>query len=163
MYELTEEVLHAAGYVHYEISNWARPGFESQHNLTYWLNEPYLGFGAGAHSSWQGSRYENIKNPGQYIARATKRESVVASSQVIEREMQMAEMMFLGLRLIKGVEWARLAERFGEDGRIKYKEQIEVLTGQGLAEVDQVGIRLTRKGMLLSNQVLWRFLPDREE
>lgn len=163
MYELAGERLGAAGYEHYEISNWARPGFQSRHNLTYWRNEPYLGFGAGAHSSWRGDRYENLRHPDRYIARASRRESVVDLRESIPIDMQMAETMFLGLRLAEGVSWARFASRFGHDARAVYREPIELLSGWGLLNADERGLRLSERGRLVSNQVLWRFLPDIRE
>lgn len=162
MYELAVERLDAAGLRHYEISNFARDGFESQHNKTYWLNEPYLGFGAGAHSSWQGERYENVKQPREYVRRLEMGNSVVAAREVISRAMQMAETVFLGLRLAEGVGWTRFYERFGEDSREVYKEPIALLTGWGVLKADDKRMRLTEPGMLLSNQLLWRFLPDEE-
>ena len=165
MYELAVEKLGAAGFVHYEISNFAKGGFESRHNKTYWLNEPYLGFGAGAHSSWRDERgehirYENVKSPRAYIKRLERGESVIAAREEISRAMEMSETIFLGLRLAEGVAWERFQERFGEDARHVYREPIELLSGWGLLQVDQERMRLTERGMLVSNQVLWRFLPD---
>lgn len=160
MYELAVELLSAAGFAHYEISNFAKRGFESQHNKTYWLNDPYLGFGAGAHSSWQGERYENLKLPRAYIKRLETGDSPIASRETILRAMQMAETMFLGLRLAEGVTWARFQERFGEDAREVYREPIEWLSTSGVLLVDAERMCLTEQGMLLSNQLLWRFLPD---
>jgi len=160
MYELAVQKLAGSGFVHYEISNWARPGFESQHNKTYWLNEPYLGFGAGAHSSWQGARYENVKHPREYIKKLDIENSPIAKREEISREMQMSETIFLGLRLAEGVSWPRFRERFGVDAREVYKEPIALLNEWQLLQVDQVGMRLNEKGMLVSNQILWRFLPN---
>ncbi|HZQ10334.1 MAG TPA: radical SAM family heme chaperone HemW [Anaerolineae bacterium] len=159
MYELAVEKLASAGFVHYEISNWARLGFESQHNKTYWLNEPYLGFGAGAHSSWQGTRYENVKHPREYIRRLEVRNSPIAAREEILREMQMSETIFLGLRLAEGVSWARFHERFAVDAREVYREPIALLKGSGLLQTDDMRMWLTESGMLVSNQILWRFLP----
>jgi oxygen-independent coproporphyrinogen-3 oxidase len=160
MYELAVATLAGAGYTHYEISNFARPGFESRHNKTYWLNEPYLGFGAGAHSSWQGERYENIRSPRVYIKHVECGQSPVAARESISRDMQMSETIFLGLRLSEGVSWTRFRERFGQDAREIYRETIELLSSWKMLEVDQERMRLTEQGMLLSNQVLWRFLPE---
>lgn len=160
MYEMAVEKLASVGFVHYEISNWAKPGYESHHNKTYWLNEPYLGFGAGAHSSWQGERYENVKHPREYLKRLRVGESPIATRETISREMQMSETIFLGLRLAEGVAWQRFAARFGEDARNSYREPIRLLHKQGFLEVDERRMRLNEKGMLVSNQLLWRFLPE---
>jgi len=160
MYEHAVSRLAAAGYVHYEISNWAKPGFESQHNRTYWLDEPYLGFGAGAHSYWRGQRYENVKNPRSYIPALSQGKSVVASREDIRPEMEMAEVMFLGLRLGEGVTWKRFRDRFGTDAREVFAEPIARLSGWGFLQTDDAGMRLTEQGMLVSNQILWRFLPE---
>ncbi len=162
MYELAVAKLSAAGYAHYEISNWAKPGFASQHNQTYWLNEPYLGFGAGAHSSWQGERYENVRLPREYMARLETGDSVVAEREKLSRASRMSETMVLGLRLGEGVTWARFRERFGVDAREVYRAPIAWLADGKLVVADDERIRLTEQGMLVSNQILWRFLLDAE-
>lgn len=164
MYELAVEMLRAAGFAHYEISNFAKHGYESRHNKTYWLNEPYLGFGASAHSSRHDERgeyvrYENVRSPRAYLEKLETRDSAVASREKISRAMQMAETMFLGLRLAEGVTWARFRERFDADAREVYRETIEFFAQSEFARVDGERICLTEKGMLLSNQLLWRFLP----
>jgi oxygen-independent coproporphyrinogen-3 oxidase len=160
MYEEAVALAHAAGYEHYEISNWAKPGFASQHNKTYWLNEPYLGFGAGAHSSWQGERYENIRSPREYIKRMETGAAVISAREPITRAAEISETMFLGLRLGEGIAWARFQERFGEDARVLFREPIARLTDWQMLQVDDTRMRLTEQGMLISNQLLWRFLLD---
>ncbi len=160
MYAMAEETLAAAGYVHYEISNWARPGMESRHNLTYWYNEPYLGFGAGAHSSFAGKRYWNVLSPVEYIGRVERGEGVVAGSEEIDRDLEMAETMILGLRLGEGVEFERFERRFGEDARARYAAPLHEVSELGLVEMDDARVWLTPRGRLLSNEVFWRLLPD---
>ncbi len=162
MFLLADEKLSAAGYEHYEISNYARPGHQSRHNLTYWLNEPYLGFGAGAHSSWQGRRYSNLLNPGEYIARIERGVAAIDSAVVITRELEIGETLMLGLRLEQGISFDRFRARFGEDVRELHRETIAQLKDWGLMEIDGERMRLTTRGRLVSNQVLWRFLPDSE-
>jgi oxygen-independent coproporphyrinogen III oxidase len=167
MYGLAEEMLDAAGYEHYEISNWARkaPGqqasrYRSEHNLTYWHNEPYLGFGAGAHSYFGNVRYWDILSPVEYIRRIELGSSVVDEHEEIGRELEMAETMFLGLRLDEGVSFERFRTRFGIDPREQFGVQIGQVEKLGLAEMTDEAVRLTRRGRLLSNEVFWRFLPD---
>jgi len=167
MYELAEETLDAAGYAQYEISNWARElstsNLEprtSKHNLTYWRNEPYLGFGAGAHSSFGGERYWNVLSPVEYIQRIERGASVVAGREKISRELEMAETMILGLRLNEGIVFEEFVQRYGEDAREKYARQLREVSELGLVELTNVRVRLTPRGRLLSNEVFWRLLPD---
>lgn len=160
MYELAVEMLRAAGFEHYEISNFAKPGFASRHNKTYWLNEPYLGFGAGAHSSWQHERYENVRAPREYIKRLARGDLPIAARETISRAAEISETMFLGLRLAEGIVWTRFSERFGEDARVIFREPIALLQDWRMLEVSDERMRLTEQGMLVSNQLLWRFLLD---
>ncbi len=163
MYETAEEYLDAAGYAQYEISNWALQlairNLQSRHNLTYWRNEPYLGFGAGAHSFFGGERFWNVASPLEYIQRSARGESVIAGREAISRELELAETLILGLRLNAGVAFADVLARFGEDVRVRYARQFEETRALGLLEVTETGVRLTRRGRLLSNQVFWRLLP----
>ena len=188
MYELAEEMLDAAGYEHYEISNWARrvgvsgganaSPLQSRHNLTYWHNEPYLGFGAGAHSCFGGERFWNVLSPIDYIQRIERGESPVAGGEEISRDLEMSETMILGLRLNEGIRFDAFLERYGEDAREKYAAQLREVQELGLIEVTSpegslrntpersggaspfgAGVRLTPRGRLLSNEVFWRLLP----
>jgi oxygen-independent coproporphyrinogen III oxidase len=167
MYELAEDALDAAGYAQYEISNWARrvgtkdaSSPQSRHNLTYWRNEPYLGFGVGAHSCWGGERFWNELSPLEYIQRLERGESGAAGRERISRELEMAETMILGLRLNEGVTFAKFAERYSEDARVKYAWQLRESHELGLLELSGERVRLTPRGRLLSNEVFWRLLPD---
>ncbi len=175
MYTLAEDLLAAAGYRHYEISNWARPGLESRHNLTYWLNRPYLGVGPGAHSYLAGYRFYNINSPREYIGRlreaapesnAAKALSpevlhgvpTVASVETIDRRLEMAETMMMGMRLDDGVRPQDFQDRFGESLASVYGAQVDELTGLGLIELCDGALRLTRPGRLLGNEVFLRFV-----
>lgn len=181
MYLLAEEKLGAAGYVHYEISNWAKPGRECRHNLVYWRNGYYLGVGAGAHSHLGGHRFCNIAGPEQYVEVLEGKESetpVVASggaaddcvrelrgaglpvesAERTDEETAMAETMMLGLRLEEGVVAGEFRRRHGEDMRKVYAMQIEELVRQGLLEWEGEALRLTPRGRLLGNQVFCRFV-----
>jgi oxygen-independent coproporphyrinogen-3 oxidase len=172
MYELTHEMLEQAGFEHYEISNWARAGkregetegrrvgFRSTHNLVYWRNEPYFGFGCGAHSSFESKRYSNVLHPRDYIERVRQKGAAIVEVEEIDRALEMGETLMLGLRLIKeGVERARFKDRFGVELDGVYGAPIERLLAQSLLESDAERIRLTPQGRLLGNRVFAEFLP----
>ena len=132
----------------------------SQHNLVYWRNEPYFGFGCGAHSSFEGRRYSNVLHPRDYIARLQRTGEAVAEVEQIDRALEMGETLMLGLRLIEeGVERARFKDRFGDDLDQVHRSTITRLVEQGLLESDDERIRLTAKGRLLGNRVFGEFLP----
>jgi len=161
MYEMAAEVNAAAGYLHYEISNWARgPGRQCRHNLIYWRNEPYLGLGAGAHS-WQGRRrWANAAAPEEYTTRLAEGDSALAEEETISPELEMGETMMMGLRLVEeGVPVGRFRRRFGLDPRDHYRVEIAELVDLGLLDVDDERLRLSPRGHLLGNQVFARFLP----
>lgn len=158
-----DERLAQAGYARYEISNWARlPALRCRHNLACWRNLPYLGFGAGAHSSFGGRRFWNVAHPRQYIERVTGGQPPQAGEQATSREMEMAETLFLGLRLVEGISQTGFLERFGLDLFQAYAREIERNRQAGLLQVDEGGIRLTRRGWLLGNRVFADFLPPSE-
>ncbi|MCL7455229.1 MAG: radical SAM family heme chaperone HemW [Anaerolineae bacterium] len=161
MYELAEEACAAAGYQHYEISNWARQdGLRCEHNLIYWRNEAYVGVGAGAHSWARGQRWANVASPSAYVALISRGESPLASSEAIPPELEMGETMMMGLRLLdEGVPFERFRRRFGSDLRQRYAAEIDELDQLGLVEVDEERLRLAPRGRLLANQVFYRFLP----
>ncbi len=175
MYESTEKMLAAAGFAHYEISNWARTGrseggnegrregFRSTHNLVYWRNEPYLGFGCGAHSFWDGRRFSNALHPRAYIRRIAQTGAAVVEEEQIDRALEMGETLMLGLRLIEdGVERLRFKDRFGVELDEVYGATTDRLCEQGLLESDAERIRLTPRGRLLGNRVFGEFLPNEE-
>lgn len=168
MYEFAQDFLAEAGYQHYEISNWARNGLMSRHNLIYWRNQPYLGFGAGAHGSYGGWRYWNVLTPQDYIARLEAAEAApdfpfspaLRGSERISRELEMGETMMLGLRLIQeGVAFADFQHRFGADLRLIYAKELERFQEYRLIEVNAERVRLTRRGRVLGNEVFAAFLP----
>ena len=170
MYLLAEEMLDAAGYEHYEISNWARmlPGcscgelgyLASRHNLTYWRNEPYLGFGAGAHSYFGAQRYYNALSPAEYIVRLESGRSPQVGVEEIGEALEMAETMIMGLRLLEGIDKGIFQRRFGQDLMKTYGEEIEELIELGLIEMEGERMKLTPRGRLLGNEVFQRFLPS---
>jgi oxygen-independent coproporphyrinogen-3 oxidase len=160
-----DERLAADALLRYEVSNWARQTdslrkFQCRHNLVYWHNAAYLGFGAGAHSSFAGRRFWNIDHPRDYVRRIEAGQDAIAGSENIERDLEMGETMMLGLRLTEGVSFAHFEERFGVTMTEVYPRELNQLAGQGLIEMDETGVRLTRRGWLLGNRVFAAFLPD---
>jgi len=178
MYNAADETLERSGLPNYEISNWAQVGFECRHNLTYWRNSAYIGVGAGAHSSYGGVRFANIKPPAEYIKRAqalaatqTKPtlDSLLNGALIGTRTKnaqtpadQISETVILGLRLKEGVNRAQFKQRFKRELQAIYGRQIERCVKLGLMQADAAAIRLTRRGRLLSNEVFVQFLnaPD---
>lgn len=159
MYETAEAKLAGAGYVHYEISNWAVRGRECRHNLVYWHNEPYLGFGAGAHSFDGAFRYHNLLSPQEYVQRIASGAEAVAAREEIDRATEMSETMILGLRLLEGVSFQQFEERFQISAPLLYGMAMEQLVALGLLNLSDGVARLTRRGRLLANEVFERFLP----
>jgi len=174
MYEWSIEALERAGYHQYEISNWAKPGRDGQirscrHNLQYWLNLPYLGFGAGAHGYAHGARTANVKPVDAYIQRMTAQGHVQfpgshanQSFTVIDRQEEIAETMMVGLRLTEmGVDEAGFMARFGTGLEDLFSRQIKRLRAQGLLEwtgTQHRRLRLTKQGRLVGNRVFREFI-----
>jgi oxygen-independent coproporphyrinogen-3 oxidase len=175
MYELARNELEAAGYCHYEISNWALPGYQSRHNLAYWRNRPYLGIGASAWGHWPiddvSWRLRNVRHPKAYIDHIVQQalrqvDDLPISAACIEQDFvprpwAMAETMFMGLRLVlQGVTRASFQARFGVDPVNHYRGELEKLQAGGWIIWDEEAIRLAGRGLLVSNQILAEFLPD---
>lgn len=159
MYEWAEETLERAGYEHYEISNWARPGHACQHNLIYWRNRPYLGLGAAAHSWWGGRRWANVTDPQAYIAALQDGQRPVAASEDIDVRSEMGETMMMGLRLVQeGVSAAAFERRFGMGLYQVYGREIAELMDEGLLEQVGDSVRLSWRGHLLGNRAFERFI-----
>ena len=170
MYLAAEVRTAEAGYRHYEISNWAIAGRESRHNLLYWRNRPFLGVGPGAHSYLDGHRFHNIRSPREYVRRMGTGEPhpqpggrpfesvpVVEAAEPVDRRLEMAETMMMGLRLDTGVDPALFAARFGEPPAYVYGEVIDELADDGLLETAGGSFVLTPRGRLLGNEVFSRF------
>ncbi|MBI2288028.1 MAG: radical SAM family heme chaperone HemW, partial [Chloroflexi bacterium] len=160
-YELAEDLLAAHGYHHYEISNWAKPGRECPHNLTYWQNRPYLGAGVAAHSYLDGHRLANTKSLDKYLAAFSHNlPPALDLDEVINPELELAETVILGLRLSQGIYLDDIRGRFSIDLLARYGRQVEEMVDADLLERTNRHIRLTPRGRLLSNEVFWRFLPE---
>ena len=186
MYQYARELLGERGYHHYEISNWSRPGpaskpdLASRHNLAYWQNLPYLGVGPGAHSCLGGYRFWDMDPPRGYIAAAREWADAIAAPgaapvaaitgewlegvgpvggyEAIDLDTAAAEAMFLGLRLLDGLDVAEASERVGVDLGERYRSQIEELLELGLVTREGTTIRLEPSAYLIANQVFTRFL-----
>ncbi len=160
-YDRAVETLGAAGWEHYEISNWARePRFRSRHNQLYWQNGPYLGIGAGAFGTAGGARLSNHLLPARYIADLDAGRLPVATREEIDAETAMAETMMLGLRLLRdGVSDADFARRHGVHIADRFSEAVERFTRLGMIEWVGGRLRLTSRGALVANEVSAAFLP----
>ncbi|MDW8351492.1 MAG: radical SAM family heme chaperone HemW [Anaerolineae bacterium] len=159
MYAFAEQALGTAGFEHYEISNWCKPGRACAHNLIYWRNEPYYGLGAGAHGSTIRRRYWKVKRPADYIARVMQGAPVELGSEEIDEATSRGETMMLGLRLLnEGVDQARFAARYGAPIAHFYASALEQGVALGLLEVTDERIRLTERGRFISNQAMRLFL-----
>lgn len=158
MYELAIRELAEAGYEHYEISNFAQPGFRSVHNQVYWRNEPCFGFGCAAASYLGGTRFSNKRNPKEYIEAIGKGLSPIEEKETLPESAAIGETLYVGLRMLEGVPYERIQSRFGKDLRKIYANEIQELVSLQLIELDSERIRLTQKGVLLANQVFEKFL-----
>ena len=160
MYEYADEVLQKAGYSNYEISNWALPGQHSRHNLTYWLNLPYIGMGAGAYSSFGGRRFSNEREPLEYIKLLRTGRLPEVESEVIEHAQAMSETAFLALRTATGLHLPTFEQRFAEPFTHFVGDRLRIVEEAGLLEYEDDWLRLSKRGRLLGNEVFLRLLPD---
>ena len=158
MYHWAVEYLAEHGYSQYEISNFAKNDRQSRHNRIYWQAEEYLGMGLGSHSYMNGERFHNIYDLQEYIKADGEVSLLKEEVEIITEEDALAEFMFLGLRLTEGVSFERFKERFGQEMKNIYGSQIEELVRDGLLEEDEIGIRLTGRGVDISNFVFEKFL-----
>ncbi len=158
-YELAEELLAAAGYGHYELSSWARPGYESRHNSAYWERRPYTGIGAGAHSFDGATRSWNARDLDRYLAAAESGARAVAGSEMLDEATRAFEAVALGLRRVAGFSRTAFTGEFGRDPVERFAGAVEEGVGAGLLEVVADAIRLTARGRLLANEALVAFAP----
>ncbi|MGY4690366.1 radical SAM family heme chaperone HemW [Salibacterium sp. K-3] len=160
MYEELEDALSAAGFHAYEISNFARPGKESEHNKTYWKNEEYYGFGAGAHGYVNGVRYANMGPLPHYLKAVEAGKHPLKETHEVSRSEMMEEEMFMGLRMQEGVSASRFFRKYQCSYYDVYPEVVRELTEGGLLYDSGSSLYLTEKGKLLGNEVFARFLLD---
>lgn len=158
MYDTMTAFLPAHGYARYEISNFAKPGFESRHNLSYWQDVPYLGVGAAAHSYLEGVRYENTQELSAYIALVKAGKSPARQEEPATRQIAMEEFCFLALRTARGIEKSRFEKKFGVTLASIYPEVIQRLEGKGMLVEDAETVHLTELGMKYGNWAFEAFL-----
>jgi len=157
-YESGREALRREGYVQYEISNFARPGSESRHNLKYWQLAPYLGLGAGAHSFDGISRWANLDSAQAYLEELASERTPIADVRRLSPEEQVEEFFFLGLRQAEGVSLEAARKQWGEDALIRWRGRIETLARDGLLTTRGDNFRLAEAAYLVSNEVFQEFV-----
>jgi putative oxygen-independent coproporphyrinogen III oxidase len=157
-FAVADDHLAAAGYRRYEISNWARPGAESLHNLLYWSAGDYVGFGAGAHGHVGGRRSWSVRLPRAFIAAVAARRTTEAGHEELTPDQRAGEALLLGLRLASGVDTSGFERRFGAEGLRSRYPAIETLLAQGLLERCGSSLRLSSRSTLLANEVACRLL-----
>lgn len=160
MYWKVKEVLNKNGYMHYEISNFAKSGFASKHNTNCWEQHEYYGFGVSAHSYINNIRYSNIENLNEYIKNIENEEysNNKKINEIQTKDSKMQEYMMLKLRMLDGVEMQKYKNKFQENPLYVYRKEIEKLVMQELLEVDGDNIKLTKKGLDFANEVWEEFV-----
>ena len=159
MFEYIIAELEKAGFEHYEISNFSKPGFESRHNLMYWDNAEYYGIGAGASGYVDGVRYKN-HGPIRHYMQAVEAGNTRVQEEVLTLKEKMEEEMFLGLRKKSGVSKKRFEEKFGLSFEDQYGAVVSELTEQGLLVPDRDIVRMTKQGLFLGDTVAEKFILE---
>ena len=163
MYDYITAFLPERGYYRYEISNFALPGYESRHNLSYWQDVPYLGFGSGAHSYWGDCRYQNPARIEVYMEEVFQGRAMCHVEEKVTEKAHIEEFCFLALRTAAGISVRRFAAVFGRDVHELYGEQIRRLVEKGLLLEDRERLYLSQLGMKYGNQVFGEFLLEDEK
>ena len=148
----------AAGYAQYEISNVARPGRRARHNLKYWQDGEWLGFGCGAHSTRDGARWRNVAETSRYIAAVASGHPVAEGRRRLAADERLGDALVTGLRLSEGVDPAALGHRYGVDVRARFGRAVRPFIDAGWLADTAGRWRLTRSGMLVSNEVVGTFV-----
>ncbi len=158
MYESAMSLLDEAGYQQYEISNVCKPGRHSRHNLKYWMDGEWWGFGPGAHSTWRGSRWRNVSSTEDYIQRTEAGEEVAVDRRTLTTDQQLGDALFTGLRLNEGIDLDALSKRYAIDVWHRFGGRLTPFCDAGLLLKQEGRLRLTRQGMLLANEVMSVFV-----
>ncbi|MDC2863350.1 radical SAM family heme chaperone HemW [Bacillus sp. BP-3] len=160
MYEIVMDAMEKHGYQQYEISNFSKEGYESRHNLTYWNNEEYYGFGAGAHSYVNGERIQNVGPLKQYFTKIDETGLPYLDVHTVTTQEKMEEELFLGLRKTAGVSKVEFSKKFGVEMNDIFAKQLRYNKEHELLQETNTHVCLTRKGKLLGNEVFQSFLVD---
>lgn len=158
MYEYTINYLKLHGYNQYEISNYAKTGYECNHNILYWKCENYIGIGTSSAGYLNNIRYNNICEIDKYEEAVLNNKKPIEFEEFTSEKDEIEEKIFLGLRMNEGIKFIDFEEKYNLNFEDKYKEQIEKLTKMNLIEVDNQGMRLTQKGREISNSVFVEFM-----
>ena len=154
-YEAACARLAVAGYEHYEISNWAKPGYRSRHNLKYWQRVSYLGFGAGAHSFDGTKRWANVHDSAEYVRRIESGEAVREQIEPVTVGQALEEEIFLGLRQLDGIDFARIEREYNA---AELRSRVDSLASQGLLKRDGANVRLAPDRLAVSNEIFSELL-----
>ena len=158
MYIAAMERLETAGFEQYEISNVARPGRASRHNLKYWIDGEWLGFGCGAHSTLGDTRWKNVAATEDYVARCAAGEHVTSERRRLSAAEKLGDALFTGLRLSTGVDLDAMSQRYGVDIWLRYGADLAPFLEEGLLRHEGARLWLTRRGMLLAHEVMAVFV-----
>jgi oxygen-independent coproporphyrinogen-3 oxidase len=158
MYVEAMQRLEAAGLLQYEISNVARPGRESRHNIKYWSDGEWLGFGCGAHSTRNGVRWKNVSSTTDYIERVSRGDSIRSDVRRLSPDERLGDALFTGLRLMQGLDLDAIDRRYDTNVWKRFGDQLQPFVDQGLLAHEAERLRLTRDGMLLANEVMAVFV-----
>ena len=159
MYEATVQILREYGFEQYEISNYAKKGRECRHNVGYWIRQDYLGFGLGASSLYGKERFANTPDMKKYLENSRIPEKIREKEPPLTREDEMAEFMFLGLRMTRGISKAEFERQFGSEIDAIYGDVLRKYKSMGLLLEENGRIFLSREGIHVSNSVMADFLP----
>ena len=160
MYEWTLDEMERAGYPYYELSNFAKPGSECEHNLRYWRNKPHAGIGPGACGYLNGERTANTRGTRSYIKRIEEGRDPIVERERLAGKAARAETIRQGLRMRSGVPLTEYARRYGLNLLDDFQAEIEQITRLGLTKLADGALRLTRRGVLLANEAFLRLLPE---
>ncbi|MDF2607420.1 MAG: coproporphyrinogen oxidase [Bacillales bacterium] len=158
--DLLDNNLAESSFNQYEISNFSKYGYESKHNLKYWNNEEYYGFGAGAHSYINGTRVRNIGTTSHYLKALEKNIKPILEMNTLSQQEKIEEELFLGLRKIKGININNFRKRYSLDLLNYYNNEINDLKLSGLLELDGDHLKLTKNGLYFGNDVFMKFIKD---
>lgn len=158
MYLWSMDRLEQASYRQYEISNVARPGMESRHNLKYWEDGEWLGFGCGAHSTRNSARWKNVSATLEYVDRVEAGASLIAERRSLESSERLEEALFTGLRLASGVDIVSVGRAYGVDVWGRFGDRLQPYVDAGLLRTEGPRLRLTREGMLVANEIMAVFV-----